>query len=188
MMKQKTKPLTCSALMCAVIIVSTLWFRFNLPGTDVLVTTQVFFVLLCGQMLPVRYCFYTLGLYLFLGVAGLPVFSAVSGPTVLATPSFGYLLSFPFAAAAVAALSKRLADKKWGRYAAAFAGLAVSYAIALAYIAALKGIYLSAPLPLSTLLGAYCFAFLPLDAVKAVLAALVGQRLEKPLKLLELAG
>ena len=54
--------------MCALIIVSTLWIRFPIPGTDVMFTTQVFFVLLCGQLLPPRYCLYTLLLYVGLAL------------------------------------------------------------------------------------------------------------------------
>ena len=133
-----------------------------------------FFVLLCGLLLPPRYCFYTLGAYLLLGLIGLPVFTATVGPAVIATPSFGYLIAFPFEAAVTSAAASRLADKKWGRYAAVLIGVVVSYAIALSYVAVLKGVYLNAPVPLGVLLSAYCFAFLPLDIVKAVLAALLA--------------
>ena len=182
-MNDKTKLITYSALMCAILIISTLWFKFTLPGTDVLFTTQVLFVLLCGQLLPCKYCFATIGLYLLLGLCGLPVFSAASGPAVLATPSFGYLLGFPFAAAAVSFFRAKLCGARWGRYAASLIGVAVLYAVALPYIACLKGLYLNAPIPVGTLLTAYCFAFLPLDILKAVLAALLGSRLEKPLRL-----
>ena len=60
-------------------------------------------------------------------------------------------------------------------------GVVVSYVIALPYVAVLKGVYLNAPVPLGVLLSTYCFAFLPLDIVKAILAALLAGRLEKPL-------
>ncbi len=182
-MNKQVRLLTLSALMCALIIVSTLWIKFTIPGTDVMFSTQVFFVLLCGLLLPPRYCFYTLGAYLLLGLIGLPVFTATVGPAVIATPSFGYLIAFPFEAAVTSAAANRLADKKWGRYAAVLIGVVVSYAIALPYVAVLKGVYLNAPVPLGVLLSAYCFAFLPLDIVKAVLAALLAGRLEKPLGL-----
>ncbi|MEF9879976.1 MAG: biotin transporter BioY [Clostridia bacterium] len=186
-MNRQVKMLSYSALMCALIIVSTLWFKFGIPGTDVLVTTQVFFVLLCGQLLPARYCLYTMGAYLFIGLVGVPVFSAAAGPAVLATPSFGYLLGFPFAAAAVSIACGKLKQIKGGRLIASLIGVVVNYVIALLYIAALKGLYLGTPVPIGTLLFAYCFAFLPLDIVKAVLAALLAMRLEKPLHLNELA-
>lgn len=181
-LSDKTQRLTYSALMCAILVVSTLWFKFTLPGTDMLVTTQVFFVLLIGQLLPVRYCFLTVGLYILLGLCGLPVFSATVGPAVLATPSFGYLLGFLLAAPCVALALRRLSGV-WGRIAASAIGIIVMYVIALGYIACLKSLYLGAPMEAGALLAAYCFAFLPLDAVKGVLAALLAQRLEKPLKL-----
>ena len=54
-MNKQVRLLTLSALMCALIIVSTLWIKFTIPGTDVMFSTQVFFVLLCGLLLgPVR--------------------------------------------------------------------------------------------------------------------------------------
>ena len=176
-MTKQVRLLTLSALMCALIIISTLWLKFTIPGTDVMFSSQVFFVLLCGLLLPPRYCFYTLGL------AGLPVFTATVGPAVIATPSFGYLIAFPFEAAVTSAAYQRLTDKKWGRYASVLIGVAASYVIALPYVALLKGVYLSAPVPLGVLLSAYCFAFLPLDLVKAAMAAALAGRLEKPLGL-----
>lgn len=182
-MNSKTKLITYSALMCALIIISTLWLKFSIPGTDVLVTTQVFFIILCGQILPWKYCVYTVGIYLFLGLFGLPVFSAVSGPAVIATPSFGYLLAFPFAAATVSLTREKLPKQKSSRYIASSVGIVVNYIIALAYIAALKGLYLDAPVSMGVLLSAYCFAFLPMDVIKGILAAMLGQRLEKPLHL-----
>ena len=177
-MTRQVRLLTLSALMCALIIVSTLWLKFTIPGTDVMFSSQVFFVLLCGLLLPPRYCFYTLGAYLLLGLAGLPVFTATVG-----TPSFGYLIAFPFEAAVTSAAAGRLVNQKGGRYISVLIGVAVSYVIALPYVALLKGVYLNAPVSLGVLLSAYCFAFLPLDIVKALLAAALAGRLEKPLGL-----
>ncbi len=178
---QKTRLLAESALMCALMIVSTLWLKFTLPGTDMLVTTQVFFVLLCGLVLPPAHCFYAIGGYVALGLMGLPVFSATQGAAVVVTPSFGYLLAFPFAAALASWLRSRLGSVKGRYFIASFAGMLAIYLIALPYIAAIKGLYLGAPIPFDTLMTAYCLAFLPLDAAKAVLAALLASRLEKAL-------
>ncbi len=175
---QRTRQMTASALMCAVIIISTLWLKFPLPGTEVLLTTQSFFVLLCGQLFVPRVCLYTLGAYLLLGLMGLPVFSATQGIAVMATPSFGYLLAFPFAAASTSAVLHLLGKKTGTRMLASLLGILVQYAVALAYIAALKGIYLSAPIPLSVLITSYGLAFLPMDLVKGLLAAWVAPRLQ----------
>ncbi len=178
-MKDKTTSLAYAALLCALLIVSTLWFKFTIPGTDVLFTTQVFFVLLCGQILTPRYCLYCIGTYLLLGLIGLPVFSAVVGIGVVVTPSFGYLVAFPFAAAFASWMRSKTTNALWGRVVSSLASLVVIYVIALMYIAALKGLYLDAPVPVSVLITSYCLAFLPADLVKAVLAGLFGGRLSK---------
>lgn len=183
MKNQRTLLLCYSALMCAMIVVSTLWLKFTLPGTEMLVTTQVFFILLCGQLLPARYCLYTVGAYLLIGLCGVPVFSATAGPAVLATPSFGYLLGFPFAAMVTSALRKKLGAKKGSGYIASLAGIGVIYVIALSYIAVLKGIILAAPVPFATLMTAYFLMFLPLDLVKGAFAAVLGARLRRILRL-----
>lgn len=175
--------LTVSALMCGLLAVSTLWLKFPLPGTDVLLTTQVLFVLLCGQLLPPRYCLLAIGGYLALGLCGVPVFSATQGVGVVITPTFGYLLAFPFAAWLEACCLRWFPGRGLGwRMLSAACGLALLYAIALGYIAALKGLYQKTPVGLSQLMIVYCLAFLPLDAGKAALAAVLGRRLSRLLR------
>ena len=169
--------------MCTLIIVSTLWIRFPSPGTDVMFTTQVFFVLLCGQLLPPRYCLYTLLLYVGMGLAGVPVFSSICGPAVLSTPSFGYLLGFIVAAPAEAFFRQKMQKKQSRDFLAALLGIVVIYAVALPYVAILKGAFLSAPVPFSVLMYSYFLVFLPLDLVKAFLAGLLGRRLRIALRM-----
>ena len=181
--RHSARLLCYSALMCALIIVSTLWIRFPIPGTDVMFTTQVFFVLLCGQLLPPRYCLYTLLLYVGMGLAGVPVFSSICGPAVLSTPSFGYLLGFIVAAPAEAFFRQKMKKKQSRDFLAALLGIVVIYAVALPYVAILKGAFLSAPVPFSVLMYSYFLVFLPLDLVKAFLAGLLGLRLRIALRM-----
>lgn len=181
-MQSKTTLLTYSALMCSLIIVSALWLKFSIPGTEILVTLQVFFIQLCGQILPPKYCLYTIGAYIFIGLTGIPVFSAAAGPAVIAMPTFGYIVSFPFSIYTISKLRGVLKTKLAG-YFAGVAGVVVEYIVALAYIAMLQGVFLGKPLPFSVLMSAYCIAFLPLDILKAIFAAFIGGRLRRILKL-----
>ncbi len=175
-MRKHTQSLCYCALLCALMIVSTLFFRFTIPGTDVMVTLQTLFVLLCGQLLPVKHCLYTTGAYLLAGLIGLPVFSAVSGPAVVVTPSFGYLIAFPFAAAVTSVV--RLHSKKGNRYTASFFGVLIMYLVAAAYLLVLSVVYLT-ELSFKTILLNYMLIFLPLDLVKGFLAAWLGHRMHK---------
>lgn len=71
----------------------------GIPIGPVPITLQTLAVALSGLVLgPVR-GFLATSLYLAVGFAGLPVFAGYTGGLgVLAKPSIGYLLSFPFAA------------------------------------------------------------------------------------------
>ncbi len=162
------------ALLCALLIISTQLFRLTIPGTDVMVTLQVFFVLLCGQLVSPRYCLYTLGLYLAAGLLGLPVFSSISGPAVLTTPSAGYLVGFMPAACACSLIRKKNPER---RYWASLGGILVLYLIAVTYLVVLSKIYTNNIKSFFLLLIQYCLIFLPLDVLKGIAAAWMGKRL-----------
>lgn len=178
-MRKQTQLLCYCALLCALIILSTLLFRFTIPGTDVMITLQTLFVFLCGQLLPVRYCLYTILAYLLAGLIGLPVFSAVCGPAVMVTPSFGYLLAFPVAASVCSVVRQKYAKKRGSRYAASLSGIIVMYLIAMSYVWLLSKWYMDAAISPSAILTSYMLIFLPLDVLKGIFAAWLGQRMHK---------
>ena len=82
------------------------------PGSPVPVTGQTFAVLLTAAALGPLRGLASQGLYLALGVVGLPVFAgAAHGPHVLFGASGGYLVGFLAAAAIVGAGARRGADR-----------------------------------------------------------------------------
>jgi biotin transport system substrate-specific component len=95
-----------------------------LPGiptpSGVPITLQTFAVILAGLVLGWRRGGLAALLYVVLGLAGLPIFSGgVGGVAVLAGPSVGYLLAFPFAAAlagVLAGVALRGADQLAARF------------------------------------------------------------------------
>lgn len=161
-----------AALLCTLLIASTLLLRITIPGTTVLVTTQLFFVVLYALLFPGRLALSAIGVYTLLGLVGLPVFSGVCGPGALLTPSFGYLAGF-FAAAFCCSQIVKCTANKW---LAAGAGLGAFYLTALPCI----GLIVPSQ-PLYAFLAAYCLPFLPLDILKAVLAVVAADRVEKHL-------
>ncbi|KKO12764.1 hypothetical protein LCGC14_0007810 [marine sediment metagenome] len=77
-------------------------FEFPLPGTTIMQTGQTIAVLCAGALLGPLLGAASVGLYLVLGIAGLPVFSeGASGAQVLSGPSGGYLIGFVIAAGAM---------------------------------------------------------------------------------------
>lgn len=81
------------------------------PFTPVPVTGQTFGVLLVAVLLGSRRGMLTCVLYLFEGMAGLPVFQPLGapGPLRLAGPTAGYLLAYPPAAFVTGWLVERIA-------------------------------------------------------------------------------
>ena len=61
-------------------------------------TLQWFFVLMAGLMLNKKAAAASVGVYLLVGLSGVPVFAAGGGPSYLIRPTFGYLLGFAVAA------------------------------------------------------------------------------------------
>ncbi len=180
-MLQKTKYLTLSALCTALMVVGA-YLRFPLPFLAVQFTTQVFFLLVTGLVLPPKYSAGALCAYVLLGLIGLPVFSQGSGLQTVLTYNFGYLLGFIFSAFITSVLRKRWKEKKWGYIVPALIGVLAVYAVALPYAALVSAIYMAKPIAFTALINGFFLAFLPLDILKAAGAALVASQLQRVLR------
>ena len=131
-----------------------------LPFTPVPVTGQTFAVLLGAAALGAGRATLGSSLYLVLGVAGVPWFTATGGA------SFGYIVGFVAAAAIVGRLARLGNDRTVGRTVALMAvGNLVIYAFGVTGLA----LFLGVGLVEATLLGAV--PFLIGDALKLALAA-----------------
>lgn len=143
-------------------------------GGAVPITLQTFGVVLTGLVLGPRRGALALLLYVGVGLAGVPVFSgATGGLGVLASPSAGYLVAFP-AAAAIAGGFGLLARRAPGRWrvpalfgAATAASLLVVHPLGIAVMGWRLGLSASEALTAGAV-------FLPGDVIKNVLAAVVA--------------
>ncbi len=141
--------------------------RIALPFTPVPLTGQTLGVLLVGAALGGWRAAASLGLYLVLGMAGLPVFTGGgSGLSHLAGPTGGYLLGFVAAASVVGWLCQRRLDRRFSTALLPFiAGELVIYVLGLPWLAFYVG--------LDRVLDAGLWPFLLGDGLKVVLAGLV---------------
>ncbi|HUY57017.1 MAG TPA: biotin transporter BioY [Candidatus Micrarchaeaceae archaeon] len=84
----------------------------RLPFTPVPITGQTFAVLLGGLAVGTRRGVAGMLLYLVLGLVGVPWFAGgTHGMTMLAAPSFGYVIGFVFAAGVLGRLARRGFDR-----------------------------------------------------------------------------
>ena len=110
----------------------------SLPFTPVPITGQTFAVLLVGTSLGALLGLASLGLYLFVGTLGAPVYADHQhGWDVITGPTGGYIIGFVVAAA----LAGSLAERRWDRHfnsavAAMLSGNVVIYLFGLPWLAA----------------------------------------------------
>lgn len=153
---------------------------FYLPGDPVPYTGQTFAVLLAGGALGFRRGLAAAGLYVLLGIVGLPVYAeSKHGWEVVVGATGGYLIGFVAAAAIVG----RLAELGWdrnilGSIGAMLIGDAVVFAIGVPWLAVVAG------QPFDWAVANGLTPFLGAEALKLALAAaafpaawwLVGRR------------
>lgn len=110
------------------------------------VTLQPFFCAFAGILLGARLGALSQLVYLFLGLAGLPVFTGGGGIGYVLSPSFGFLLGFAAAAYITGLISERQKKRSTaGNLAAVLAGLFVIYAVGIPYMYLILAFYLNKP-------------------------------------------
>lgn len=106
-------------------------------------TLQFFFCALSGLLLGARLGLMSQLLYVAIGLAGLPVFTAGGGPAYVLQPTFGYLLGFIGAAWVTGRLREGMASLSLPRlYGVTLAGLAVVYLAGVPWLYAVSRFYL----------------------------------------------
>lgn len=149
-----------------------------IPVGPVPFTMQTFFVLLSGMVLGPAWGAVSQLVYLLLGLAGLPIFAGFSGGLgIVFSPTFGYLLGFPLAAAAAGRITARGGGKLRGLLLGGACGVIVYSATGVAYAAVIFQTVMEMSGAQAQAAAAGLALFLPADAVKAAVAALVGRRL-----------
>lgn len=145
-------------------------------------TLQTFFILMAGLILGGRCGALSCLLYMLLGLAGLPVFTQGGGLWYLLKPSFGYIIGFCFGSYAAGKLAdggKPLTMKRL--LAACFVGLALVYAIGMAYYFIICNYVIHTPLGLWPLF-LHCFLLVaPGDICLCFLAAALTKRMRPAL-------
>lgn len=144
-------------------------------GIGVPITLQTLAVVLTGLILGPLRGFAAAGLYAIVGLAGLPIFANFSGgPGVLAGPSGGYVVGFPFVAlvaGAVALLAVRKTTRTVRLVLLIVAGVAGGIVVGHAF--GIAGMMINLHLSTSAAVAAD-LVFVPGDVVKVVIAALIA--------------
>jgi len=171
----KPQDLTRIALMTSVLCILAP-ISLPLPGSPVALTMATFVLYLMAYILHPKQAFASVGIYLLLGAAGLPVFSGyLGGISRFAAPGGGYLIGYLF----LAGISSWFVQK----YSAVsmqvigmFLGTLVMYTLGTLWMANTTGISFLSALPAGMLV------FLPLDILKIILASYIGRKIRLYIK------
>jgi len=158
------------------------------------ITLQTLFVVLAAFLLGPKYSAISVGLYLFLGLAGLPIFTKGGGPGYIFQPTFGYLLGFLAAVVVMGLLSKKISripgslPGQKGKSPSSFMrvlcywgigmiGIAVIYLVGMAYLALIMNLYMKTPIGFLSLFTINFLLTIIGDTFKCLVAALLAVRL-----------
>ena len=168
---RQTKPSTIAAIVgFAAILAASAQVSLPIPGTPVPFTLQPLVVVLAGLMLGPIGGALSMALYLAVGAAGAPIFSPVPGlPQGVARffgPTGGYLIAYPVAAWVAGTIAGKQSTF-FRRFLAGCAGIAMIFVGGIAQLTIMNGSFTRA-------LELGITPFVPLDAVKALLAAAIA--------------
>ena len=164
-----TREVALAGIFVALIAVGAF---IRIPVPVVPFTLQFLFTMLAGLLLGGRLGAISVGAYIMLGLAGLPVFAQGGGLGYIFIPSFGYIIGFCAAAYVTGRLANKVSCPSYKRLLAAnFIGLGIVYLFGMVYYYLVSNYYLHSPVGIWTLF-LYCFILaVPGDIVLCLLAA-----------------
>lgn len=147
------------------------------------ITLQTFFAILAGLILGSRLGAISMTVYMFIGLAGAPVFARFSGGFgSIISPTFGFIVSFILVAYVVGKIVEK--NGKLSSYViAALVGLVINYVIGTNWMYYAYKLWAAAPEAFTYKVAwIWMIPPLPKDILLAVLAGIFGHRMFKVLK------
>ncbi len=182
MKKFDIRKITISSLFCALLAVSA-FISIPVPFLAIKITLQTMIIFILSAVLPSFYAFISVALYVFLGLSGLPIFSAGSGPMYIFAPSFGFLIGFIIASPIMSKINHLKFKRRLIRYIISITvGLSIIYFIGIPYLYYILKLYLKMDISFSYALISGGLMFLPFDILKAVIAYPIIVLIKKTLR------
>lgn len=150
----------------------------RIPVGPLPITLQFLFIALSGILLGPYYGALSQLIYVLLGLAGIPVFTAGGGLSYVLTPGFGYLIGFILAPVIIGKISWGVQRPTFKRiFFSCMIGIAVIYAIGVPYMYMIIKYVIHADISFSKAIVIGFLVFLPGDTAKGIIAAYLGKRL-----------
>ena len=175
MKTNKTKDLMMCSLFVALIVVGAF---IKIPIPVVPFTLQLLFTMMAGLLLGGKLGAASVGIYILMGLLGLPVFAEGGGFSYVLKPSFGYIIGFAVASYVTGIIANKVPNPSYKRlFAANFAGLGIVYLFGMVYYYFMSNFYLGNPIGLWPLFLNWFILAVPGDIVMCILGASLGKRM-----------
>ena len=175
MERNETKQMILCAMFVAMIAAGAF---IKIPIPVVPFTLQYLFTMLAGLLLGGKLGALAVGVYILLGLAGLPIFAQGGGIGYVFQPSFGYIPGFAAGAYITGVIANQKANPSYPRLLAAnFAGLGIVYLCGMVYYYLISNFYLGTPIGLWPLFLNCFLLAVPGDIVLCILGAVLGRRM-----------
>ena len=160
--------------LCVTLLSVTSYLVIPLPFTPIVLSMHTVMVNLIGLLLKPKHAAYTIGLYLLMGLIGLPVFSGgTSGPAKLFGPTGGFYFGFLFAVILISVFKGEMINLLRYIVVTIFLGIPIQHIFAIVFMCFHNGFNLkAAALTVS-------IPFIPGDIIKCVIASVIGVSLNK---------
>ena len=162
-----TRQLTMTALFVALIAVGA-FIRVPLPN--------------CPFTLQIRLGAASVGIYIVLGLIGVPIFTSGGGPGYILQPTFGYLIGFMVGAYVVGRIAESMDTLSFKRLlVGSILNLLIVYGLGMIYLYFIMNLYLGKPIGVEAVIIT-CF-LIPVgpDIFLCAVAASLGKRIVKEL-------
>ncbi len=160
-------------LFVSLLVVSA---KISIPFVPVPMTLQSAVVLFFACYLGGVDSLIGVGLYIVLGLVGVPVFAGGGGFGYVVAPSFGFTLGFA-ASAAVCGFLYKSGDKLLRKITVVGLGTITVYVVGIVYFLLLKALYLGGDIDIWNILLTFWIMFIPSDIIKGAICVILLKRI-----------
>ena len=153
------------SLLAAILSISA-YISIPLSFSTVPFTLQSLMLMIIALSMPISISFYTVGLYLLLGLIGLPVFSyGTAGLHILLGPTGGYLIGFLLSTFVIGFIKEKL-DYFFGYFIAALLG-----GVVVVYACGVLGLMFVLNIDFNRAFTIGVIPFIPFDLIKVLVSS-----------------
>lgn len=171
-----TKKLALTAMFTTLIIIGAF---IKIPIPYIPFTLQVFFVNMAMLMLGAKWGGMAVGIYIVMGLIGIPIFTAGGGWSYVFHPTFGYLIGFFIGTIVGGNLMRLFKNGYLGMAVASVVFEIITYICGLTYFYFIQSAYLGVSVTAKTVFISCFLIFLPGDTISCVLGAIIVKRLSR---------